>query len=156
MKGKVTALLVGVIAGVLAAVAAGDSTLRAGTGAAQIRIVDRIVDVESVDVGRRGKSPGDMEIVRARLFDRRVRTRQLGRSELVCTYVDSGRNRVCRGTYFLPRGKLVVGGSLRFFQFYDMAVVGGTGLYDNARGTLTITRASRSPVRNVVLFKLVG
>jgi hypothetical protein len=156
MKGKVTALLVGVIAGVLAAVAAGDSTLRAGTGAATIRVVDRVVDVESVDVGRKGRSPGDVEIVRARLFDRRVRTRQLGRSELVCTFVDSGRNRVCRGTYFLPRGKLVVGGSLRFYQLYDMAVLGGTGLFDNARGTLTITRAARNPVRNVVLFKLVG
>ena len=156
MKGKVTALFVGAIAGVLAAVAAGDSTLRAGTGAAQIRVVDRVIGVESVDVGRKGRSAGDMEIVRARLFDRRVRTRQLGRSELVCTFVDSGRNRVCRGTYFLPRGKLVVGGSLRFYQFYDMAVVGGTGLYDNARGTLAITRAARNPVRNVVVFKLVG
>jgi hypothetical protein len=156
MKGKVTALLVGVVAGALAAVAAGDSTIRAGTGAAQIRVVDRLVATERVDVGKRGKSAGDMEIVRARLYDRRVRTRQLGRSELVCTYVDSGRNRVCRGTYFLPRGKLVVGGSLRFYQFYDLAVVGGTGLFDNARGTLTITRAARNPVRNVVLFKLVG
>jgi hypothetical protein len=156
MKGKVTALFVGVVAGVLAAVAAGDSTLRAGTGAAQIRVVDRLVATERVDVGRRGKSPGDMEIVRARLFDRRAPRRQLGRSELVCTYVDSGRNRVCRGTYFLPRGKLVIGGSLRFFQFYDMAVVGGTGLFDNARGTLTVTRAARNPVRNVIHFKLVG
>jgi hypothetical protein len=156
MKGKVTALFVGVIAGVLAAVAAGDSTLRAGTGAAQIRVVDRLVATERVDVGKRGKSAGDMEIVRARLFDRRVRNRQLGRSELVCTYVDSGRNRVCRGTYILPRGTLVVGGSLRFYQLYNLAVVGGTGLYDNARGTLAITRAARNPVRNVVVFKLVG
>jgi hypothetical protein len=156
MRGNVTALLVGAVAGVLAATAAGDSTLRAGTGAAQIRVVDRLVATERVDVGRRGKSAGDMEIVRASLFDRRVTTRQLGRSELVCTYVDSGRNRVCRGTFFLPRGSLVVGGSLRFYQFYNLAVVGGTGLYDNARGTLTITRAARNPVRNVVLFKLVG
>jgi hypothetical protein len=144
------------MAGGLAAAAAGDHTVRAGTGAAQIRITDGLVRVDRVDIGARGISPGDIEIVRARLFNRRITTRSIGRSELVCTFVDSGRSRLCRGTYFLPRGKLVVGGSLRFRQFYDMAVVGGTGLYDNARGTLTVTRSSRRPVRNVVFFKLVG
>ena len=156
MRGNVAALLVGVLAGALAATAAGDSTIQAGTGPGTIRITDRVVDVDRVDIGRRGTSPGDVEVVRTRLFDRRVRTRVLGRAELVCTYADSSRSRVCRGTYFLPRGKLVVGGSLRFYQFYDMAILGGTGLYDNARGTLTVTRASRNPVRNVVVFRLVG
>ena len=60
------------------------------------------------------------------------------------------------GTYFLPRGRIVVGGSLRFRQFYELAVLGGTGLYDNARGTLTVTRTHRKPVRDLVIFKLVG
>lgn len=156
MKGKVTALVVGVVGGVLAAAAAGDSTLRAGTGPAKIGITDRLIRVDRVDIGARGTSPGDMEIVRSSLFNRRVTPRAIGHSQLVCTFVDSGRSRVCRGTYFLPRGKLVVGGSLRFRQFYDLAVLGGTGLYDNARGTVTITRTSNSPVRNVVLFRLVG
>jgi hypothetical protein len=156
MTGKVLALLVGVLGGALAATAAGDSTVRASTGPGKIRITDRVVNVDHADIGKRGKSVGDIEVVRARLFDRRVRTRLLGRSELICTYVDSGRDRICRGTYFLPRGKLVIGGSLRFYQFYDMAVLGGTGLYDNARGTLTVTRATRNPVRNVVVFNLVG
>jgi hypothetical protein len=155
MRGKLIALLVGAMAGVLAAAAAGD-TVRAGTGAAQIRITDSLVRVNRVDIGARGTSPGDMEIIRSQLFNRRITTRSIGRSELVCTFVDSGRARVCRGTYFLPRGKLVVGGSLRFRQFYDMAVLGGTGLFDNARGTLTVTRSSSKPVRNVVFFKLVG
>ena len=63
---------------------------------------------------------------------------------------------MCRGTYFLPRGKLVVGGSLQYRQFYDLAVVGGTGLYDNARGALTVTRTGRRPVRDLVIFRLVG
>jgi hypothetical protein len=85
-----------------------------------------------------------------------VTTRPIGRSELVCTFVDNRRSRVCRGTYFLPRGKLVVGGSLLYRQFYDLAVVGGTGLYDNARGSLTVTRTARKPVRNLVVFRLVG
>jgi hypothetical protein len=156
MRGKITVLLMGVLAGALAAGAAGDHTIRAGTGAAQIRITDSQVSVERVDIGARGTSPGDVEIVHARLFNRRITPRSIGRSELVCTFVDSSRSRACRGTYFLPRGKLVVGGSLRFRTFYDMAVLGGTGLYDNARGTLTVTRATRKPVRNIVFFRLVG
>jgi hypothetical protein len=85
-----------------------------------------------------------------------VTSRAIGRVELVCTFVDSRRARVCRGTYFLPRGKLVVGGSLSYRQFYDLAIVGGTGLYDNARGTLTVTRTARRPVRDLVIFRLVG
>ena len=156
MKAKLGSLVVGVLAGAALLAIPWESISEAGTGPATIRITNREVKVTRVDIGPQGTSPGDVEVLRQLLFNRRVTSRAIGRVELVCTFVDSRRARVCRGTYFLPRGKLVVGGSLRFFQFYDMAVVGGTGLYDNARGTLTITRASRSPVRNVVLFKLVG
>lgn len=127
----------------------------AGTGPATIRVTDRELSVVRVDVGARGTSPGDMEVVRHRLSDRRTGN-TIGRAELVCTFVDSRRSRVCRGTYFLPRGKLVVGGSVLYRQFYELAVVGGTGLYDNARGTLTVTRTHRNPVRDLVVFRLVG
>ena len=76
--------------------------------------------------------------------------------ELVCTFVDSKRMRVCRGTYVLPKGKIVVGGSLTYRQFYDLAVLGGTELYDNARGSVTVTRTHRRPVRDLVVVRLVG
>jgi hypothetical protein len=35
-------------------------------------------------------------------------------------------------------------------------VLGGTGLYDNARGTMTSTRIRRKPLREFLLFRLVG
>ena len=127
----------------------------ASTGPATIRINDRELAVTRVDIGARGTSPGDVEIVRTRLLQRGTRD-VIGRGELVCTFVDSIRSRVCRGTYILPKGKLVVGGSILYRQFYDLAVLGGTGLYDNARGTLTVTRTHRKPVRDLVVFRLVG
>jgi hypothetical protein len=153
MKAKLGSLVVGVLAGAALLAIPWESTSDASTGPATIRITNRQLKVTRVDVGRPGKSPGDMEVIRQRLYDPR---RVIGRAELLCTFVDNRRERVCRGTYFLPRGKLVVGGSLQYRQFYDLAVTGGTGLYDNARGTLTVTRTARRPVRDLVIFRLVG
>jgi hypothetical protein len=155
MKTKAVFLLTGVLVGILV-VSPWEGGSNAATGPATIRITNRQVSVVRVDVGARGKSPGDMEIIRQSLFNQRVRQRAIGRAELVCTFVDRRRSRVCRGTYFLPKGKLVVGGSLLYRQFYELAVLGGTGLYDNARGSLVVTRMGIRPVRDRVVFRLVG
>jgi hypothetical protein len=56
----------------------------------------------------------------------------------------------------MPKGKIVVGGTMRYRQFYELAVLGGTGLYDNARGTVTVTRIGRKPARRILFFRLVG
>ena len=154
MNKRAALLVVGAVFGVLAAGPL-QGWSQAGTGPAIIRITDRVLAVTRVDVGARGTSPGDMEIIRVRLRER-VTQNTIGRGELVCTFVDSARSRVCRGTYILPKGRLVVGGSIMYRQFHELAVLGGTGLYDNARGTLTVTRTHRNPVRDLVVFRLVG
>jgi hypothetical protein len=148
--------LVGFVLGALVAGAAwGGWTSSAATGPAEIRITNRQVELTKVDIGPRGRSPGDMEIVNQLLYNRRITSRSIGHSEFLCTYT-IGINRTCQGTFFLPKGKLFVGGTLRFRPFYQLAVLGGTGLFDNARGTLTVTRISSGPSRDIVLFRLVG
>lgn len=127
----------------------------AATGPAQIGISGQQTNYVVIDEGRKGRSPGDQEIVRQRLFNRRVSTKAIGHASLLCTFT-IGAERVCRGTYFLPKGSIVVGGSISFRQVFELAVVGGTGLYDNARGTVTATRIKRSPRREFLLFRLVG
>ena len=154
MNRKVGWLLTGAIVGIVA-VGPWQTRSEAGTGKATITINDLVLAATRIDLTPPGVSPGDQEIIRARLLERGTRT-TIGRSELVCTFVDSGRSRSCRGTYILPKGKIVVGGSLLYRQFYDLAVLGGTGLYDNARGTLTVTRTARKPVRDVIVIRLVG
>jgi hypothetical protein len=147
-----------VLAGMCGAFLAGGFGLdspSAGTGPATIRINERQLAVTRVDTGVRGTSPGDVEVVRLRLLERGT-GKTLGRAELVCTFADGIRSRVCHGTYVLPRGKLVVSGSLLYRRFYELAVVGGTGLYDNARGTVTVTRTHTRPIRDFVVFHLVG
>ena len=154
MKTKVGWVLAGTIVGVLA-VSPWQSFSAAGTGPATIRISERELAVTRIDIGAKGTSPGDTEVVRSRLLERGT-LNTIGRAELVCTFVDGNRSRSCRGTYILPKGKIVVGGSILYRQFYDLAVLGGTGLYDNARGTLTITRTHNKPVRDLVVIRLVG
>ena len=150
--GKLLPVLMGLGAGLLLAVPVGQSSDNA---IGPIRITNREVAYERVDIGKRGTSPGDMEIISQSLFNRRVTSKSIGHSDLVCTFVNK-QARSCRGTYFLPRGKLVVGGSLQFRQFYELAVLGGTGFYNNARGTLTVTRTATGPTKDIVLFRLVG
>ena len=125
------------------------------TGPATIRITDRQTSFQRVDIGRRGRSPGDVEVESALVFNLRITPRALGHVEFICTYT-VGLNRNCRGTLFMPKGKLIVGGTMRYRQFYELAVLGGTGLYNNARGTMTVTRIDRKPPRRILFFRLVG
>jgi hypothetical protein len=127
----------------------------AGTGPATIRITDRQTGYTRVDTGRRGISPGDTEVISYRLFNRRISRTPIGLARFVCTYT-VGAVRTCTGTVFLPKGQLVVGGSIRFRSFYELAVLGGTRLYDNARGTMTAIRTTRKPRREILLFRLTG
>ena len=74
---------------------------------------------------------------------------------MLCTTVSSS-NQNCSATYFLPQGEIVVQGVIGSRLIYAMAVVGGTGLYDNVRGSLTVTSLKRSPsVRELLVFRLV-
>jgi hypothetical protein len=123
------------------------------TGPGTIRITSREVKTTRVDVGKRGLSPGDLQIMRGLLYNRRVTPRPIGHAEVVCTFVvRTSRN--CNGTYFLPKGKIVVSGPIFYRQLFEVAVIGGTGLYDNVRGSLTVTSLGKNPQRDLLVFRL--
>jgi len=107
-----------------------------------------------VDAGAPGRGPGDVDIYRSILYNRRLQTKPLGRADMVCTTI-SGATKNCSATFFLPRGQLVASGVISSRLIYILAVVGGTEYYNNARGTLTVTSVHRSPVRELLLFRLV-
>ena len=142
-------------AGVVAAVAGGSSLLFAGTGPATVRITAENEQITGVDIGVKGTSPGDTQIVRQTLYNRHITDKPIGHAEFVCT-TTAGRSRLCNGTFFLPKGKLMVSGPLRYRQFYELAIVGGTELYDNARGSLVATTTALKPRRQVLVFRLAG
>jgi hypothetical protein len=107
-----------------------------------------------VDVGAKGRGPGDVDIYRSILFNKRIQAKALGHSEMVCTSI-TATTQNCNATYFLPRGEIVVSGVLSSRLIYILAVTGGTDLYNNARGTLTVTSVHRSPTRELLVFRLL-
>lgn len=125
------------------------------TGPAQIRITD----VQSSYVyipSPHGGSAGSVELIRQRLYNPTLSQASIGAATIVCTYLDA-RSRSCTGTYALPKGNLVVAGAIQSRLLYEIAVVGGTGLYDNARGSVTVTSTELRPRRReVLLFRLTG
>ncbi len=135
---------------VVAAAPASQALERPGT----IRITTREVASRVFDHGPRGRGPGDVEVSRSLLYNKGLTPRAIGHGEVVCIFTGR-RSRVCNGTYFLPRGKVMVTGALVFRQFYEFAVVGGTGIYNNVRGTLTVTSIRPKPRRDILTFRLV-
>jgi hypothetical protein len=130
-------------------------TSYAVTGPSSIRITQQQISRTIVDNAKEGPSVGDVEITRALLYNRRITPKPIGHGEVVCTYTDAS-NRSCTGTYVLPKGKIVVGGSVLYTQLFQLAVLGGTDLYNNVRGTLTVTSISKQQRQDVLLFRLVA
>jgi hypothetical protein len=143
---------------VLAALAAALTAVsRAGgsTGPATIRITDRQTGDTRVDEGAHGTSAGDLEIIHQLLFNRRVSSTSIGRADILCTLLTKTR-RTCSGTYALPKGTIVTSGEFGTRLLYEAAIVGGTELYDNARGSLVVTTISLKPRRELLVFRLKG
>jgi hypothetical protein len=125
------------------------------TPPAQIRITDVQTSYLYVPSANGGPAGSD-EIVKQRLYNPTLSRSPIGRASLICTFLDA-RARNCTGTYMLPKGSLVVAGVISSRLLYEIAVVGGTGLYDNARGSLTVTSTDLRPRRReVLLFRLSG
>jgi hypothetical protein len=119
------------------------------TGKAVVRLTDRQIRLTRIG----GDSTGGGDIARMTLFGSSSATRPIGHAVITC--MDVGEQ-TCQGTYVLPKGTLETAGILRTRLFYTQAIVGGTGLFDNARGTLTVTAKNLSPRREILLFRLTG
>ena len=134
----------------IAANALGSSTLDQ-PGA--IRVTDRMVKHTHVDEGRRGPGAGDFDFYRQLLFNKGITASSIGHSDLTCINTGTGSEN-CSGTYFMPGGKIMVGGVIASRLFYELAVLGGTGIYDNVHGSLTVTFLGGLPSHDFLIFRL--
>jgi len=145
------------VTGTLAALALVTGSVTSGsselTSPGTIKLTSRQIGVSLDNTGDLSRGPGDVVVMRELLYNKGIRKAPIGHSEMVCTYTGA-RWQQCSGTYFLPRGKIVVAGSLRYRGFFKLAVVGGTDLYDNVRGSVSSTMYSRGPRRAILIFRL--
>jgi hypothetical protein len=146
----VTIVVVGGLVAVSSAALAADRSV-SSTGKAVVRLTDRQMSITHFG----SDSVGGGEVARLTLYGSTSTTRPIGHAVLTCMDVGSGEQS-CNGSYVLPKGTLETAGVLRSRLFYTHAVVGGTGLYDNARGTLTVTAKALRPRREILLFRLTG
>ena len=119
-----------------------------------IKLTSKEIERSVINRGSPNRSPGDVVVIRQLLFNKGIRKAPIGHTDMVCTYTGN-RSRQCNGTYSLPRGKIIVSGSVRYWEFYKLAIVGGTDLYSDVRGSETATLYARGPRREILVFRLV-
>jgi hypothetical protein len=129
----------------------GSGSGSAATGPAVVRLTDR--QLSDVHFGPTSRLGGG-EVVRLQLYGNNGR-QSIGHAYLVCWTVDTGV-RSCSGSYVLPRGTIQTTGLIHSRLLYTQAIVGGTDVYDNARGTVTVTATAVKPRRELVLMRLTG
>jgi hypothetical protein len=154
MSAKSTFLVVGgaMLTALLVLPGAGALALdRPGT----IQITASVSRQTHFDRGKRGSSIGDLDIYNLLLYNKRITPRAIGHAEMVCTLVGTKRQS-CTANYVLPKGEIAVQGVIDSRLIYELAVIGGTGLYNNVLGSLTVTSIHRSkPSRELLVFRLV-
>lgn len=101
-----------------------------------------------LDLGEKGEGPGDMFLRRETLFNSqrqlgKGRGARIGHVDVQIIIFKPGTIRLA-GTFSFPNGTLEVGGSTSFARVSVTPVLGGTGAYANARGTLEITQLRMS------------
>lgn len=120
------------LAGTLAASLPG-----AGWAAERIELVEHADTDATLDLGAKGDSVGDLLTWSNPLFDAANKT-QVGSDQGYCVRVAVGKSWECSWTNLLKDGQIMVEG-----PFYDdkdslVTVIGGTGKYAGARGTLKL------------------
>lgn len=123
------------VALVLAALSLPSSASTSTTGL--VRILGVTTGRATVDEGAKGWSAGDSSYIGLSL--RTTSGKPIGYGAMTCEAMGRtlpGRVSVCRAVYVLPLGKLVLAGTRQRADFYTLAVVGGSGVYSRAAGTL--------------------
>lgn len=115
------------------AVAAGAG---ASAGVASLRFYERPGPMHVVDHAPLGKkrTAGDVVLYANPVFDRHGT--RVGTDQGICTMINATQSQ-CDATLALPKGQLVTHGLQGGKAAFEVAVVGGTGAYAGAKGTLT-------------------
>jgi len=113
----------------------GASSVGATASVAALRFYERPGPTSFVNNAPMGKKAGrgDIVIYANPVFDRHGT--QVGTDHGVCTVLNDSQSQ-CEATVVLPKGQLVTHGIQSARTSFEVAVIGGTGAYAGARGTM--------------------
>jgi hypothetical protein len=125
----------------------------AGTGSVELRLASVQTKLVTVDVKPDRTNVGDTEIVMATIYNG-VAAAAMGQGAMLCTVLNQTA-RSCTATYALPQGRIVTAGVINNLRRYEVAIVGGTEVYDKVRGFLSVSTTTSRPVRQLLSFHLL-
>src|SRR5512140_3604217 len=132
------ALTLGAAAALLVILVGGSVSATGSAVQTSFTVVERATTDTVIDLGAKGDSRGDMLMFGNNVYNA-ANTTKIGRDEGSCWRTNPGKVWECSWTTVLSGGSLVVQG-----PFFDsgqnsiLAITGGTGIYRNARGQMTL------------------
>jgi hypothetical protein len=115
-----------------------------------IRLVAKGVQETNVDLGKKGFSQGDQELVALNLFRG---GKKIGEAGNLCQFVrvtKASAADLCQVDMSLPAGQITTGGLVRSTPAgpgtFFLAITGGTGAYQTAHGQVKITATTTNQV----------
>jgi allene oxide cyclase len=103
----------------------------------QIKVVERALTDTTTDLGAKGDSVGDLLTWANPIFDAANKT-QLGTDQGFCVRVAVGKSWECNWTTVLKGGQITVEGPFMDAGDSTLTVIGGTGQYAGAKGTMKL------------------
>jgi hypothetical protein len=110
---------------------------RAGTGSSSLRLVATQHDFHEIGIGKKGPVPGSTFVFSEKLTQAGS---PVGSDHIVCTFTGSWPSETdfCRAV-FRVNGSTIVAEGISAQGPFTVAIVGGTGRYQGARGTIRST-----------------
>jgi allene oxide cyclase len=122
--------------------------------AERIEVVERALTDATLDLGAKGDSVGDLLTWGNPIFDAANKT-QIGTDQGYCVRVVVGKSWECTWTNLFKDGQIMVEG-----PFYDdkdsiFAIIGGTGKYAGARGSMKLHARDAKASSYQFIFELL-
>jgi allene oxide cyclase len=140
MARKIGSVLVALLVGGAAFVLGAASASSGITAATSLTVVEHGTTDKVVDVGKKGDSTGDIYTYHNDLYDETDTTRVGSDSGICIRESPKAGTWECMWTEILPDGQITAEGPYSdSAHTWTYAVTGGTGLYENVRGSVVET-----------------
>ena len=130
-------LLLGAVAAFVVVVAATAFAGGASSTAKTIRVIEHATTDAVTETGKKGDSSGDLLTFANQLYNA-ANAKTVGSDDGWCIRTVAGKSWECAWTNTLAGGQIMVSGPFLDAGPSKLAIVGGTGVYANARGWMDL------------------